>query len=90
MNDLHTVTENMKYTMTIKEFVQNFAEQFDETELAVFTPDTKFRDLEEWSSFLALAIMAMIKSEYDVAITADEMRSANTIQELFDTVQKHL
>lgn len=76
--------------MDIKEFVQNFAEQFDETDAAVFTPELAFRELEEWSSFLALGIMAMIKSEYDVAITADEMRSANTIKELFETVQKHL
>lgn len=76
--------------MDIKEFVQNFAEQFDETDAAVFTPELAFRELEEWSSFLALGIMAMIKSEYDVAITADEMRNANTIQELYDAVQKHL
>lgn len=76
--------------MEIKEFVQNFAEQFDETDVAVFTPELKFRELEEWSSFLALGIMAMIKSEYDVAITADEMRNANTIQELYDTVKKYL
>lgn len=76
--------------MDIKKFVQNFAEQFDETDASVFTPELAFRELEEWSSFLALGIMAMIKSEYDVAITADEMRNANTIQELFDTVQSHL
>lgn len=76
--------------MEINKFVQNFAEQFDETDASVFTPETKFRDLEEWSSFLALGVMAMIKSEYDVAITAEEMRNANTIQELFDTVQKYL
>ena len=76
--------------MEIKEFVENFAAQFDETDAAVFTPELAFRELEEWSSFLALGIMAMIKSEYDVAITADEMRNANTIQELYDTVQKHL
>lgn len=76
--------------MDIKEFVQNFAEQFDETDAAVFTPELAFRELEEWSSFLALGIMAMIKSEYDVSITADEMRGANTIQELYDTVKQHL
>lgn len=74
----------------MEEFIKNFAEQFDETDAVVFTPELAFRELEEWSSFLALAVMAMIKSEYDVAISADEMRNANTIQELFDTVQKHL
>lgn len=76
--------------MDIKEFAAQFAEQFNDTEMEVFTPELAFRDLEEWDSFLALSIMAMIKSEYDVAITADEMRNANTIQELYDTVQKHL
>lgn len=76
--------------MDVNEFVRNFADQFDDTEASAFTPECRFRDLEEWSSFLALAIMAMIKSEYDVSITAEEMRSANTIKELFDTVQKYL
>ena len=76
--------------MELKEFVAHFAEQFDDTDATVFTPDLAFRELEEWSSFLALAIMAMIKSEYDVAISADEMRNANTIQELYNTVKKHL
>ena len=76
--------------MEMNEFVAHFAEQFDETDASVFTPETKFREIEEWSSFLALAIMAMIKSEYDVAITAEEMRSANTIQELYDTVSRYL
>ena len=76
--------------MNINDFIENFAAQFDETDAAVFTPELAFRELEEWSSFLALGIMAMIKSEYDVAITADEMRNANTIQELYDTVKQHL
>lgn len=76
--------------MELNDFVVHFADQFDETDAAVFTPELAFRGLDEWSSFLALGVMAMIKSEYDVAITADEMRNANTIQELYDTVKKHL
>ena len=72
------------------EFIQHFAEQFDETEASVFTPETKFRDLDEWSSLLALSVMAMINEEYDVCISAQEMVNANTIQELFNTVQSHL
>ena len=76
--------------MEIQEFVVNFANQFDDTELEVFTPETRFRDLEEWSSFLALAIMAMVMEEYGVALLAEEMRNANTIQELYDVVLSHL
>lgn len=76
--------------MEMIEFIQHFAEQFDETEASVFTPETKFRDLDEWSSLLALSVMAMINEEYDVCISAQEMVNANTIQELFNTVQSHL
>lgn len=75
--------------MEIQEFINNFASQFDETDASEFKAETQFRDLEEWSSFLALAIMAMIKSEYDVAVSAQEMRDAQTVQELFDIVKSH-
>lgn len=75
--------------MEIQEFINNFASQFDETDASEFKAETQFRDLEEWSSFLALAIMAMIKSEYDVAVTAQEMRDAQTVQDLFDIVKSH-
>ena len=76
--------------MELQQFIENFAGQFDETAPEMCTAETAFRDLEEWNSFLALAIMAMVKSEYDVNLTADEMRNANTVQELFDTVNSHL
>ena len=76
--------------MEMKLFIENFASQFDETELEMFTSETAFRELEEWSSFLALSIMAMVKTEYDVELSADQMRNANTIQELFDVVKSHL
>lgn len=76
--------------MDEKKFIQNFADQFEETEVSVFTPDLNFRDLDEWSSLVALSVMAMINEEYDVCISAEEMVNANTIQELFNTVQSHL
>ena len=73
--------------MEIKEFIENFANQFEDTDTSVFTPKTKFRELDEWSSLTALSILAMVDEEYDVQLKADEMRKANTIQELFDLVK---
>lgn len=78
----------MKY-MEITNFISNFAAQFEDTDAAVFTPDTKFRELDEWSSLTALSILAMVDEEYDVQLKADEMRKTNTIQELFDLVNSH-
>lgn len=76
--------------MEIKEFIQNFADQFDDTEASVLSPETNFRELEEWSSMMGLAILAMVDDEYDVQLKADEMRKTTTIQELFDLVNSKL
>lgn len=73
--------------MEIKEFIQNFAEQFDDTDASVFTPETVFHELEEYTSLTALSIIAMVDEEYGVPIGANEMKSSVTIQDLFDQVQ---
>ncbi len=73
--------------MEINNFIENFYAQFDDTELSILNPNTKFRELDEWSSLSALSIMAMIDEEYDVQVTPQEMRATTTIQELFDLVK---
>ena len=73
--------------METTEFIKNFANQFDDTDFSEFNMDTKFRELEEWSSLNALAVLNMISKKYAVLLKADEMRTTNTIQELFDLVQ---
>lgn len=76
--------------MEIKNFIENFADQFEETDASVFTAETNFRDLDEWSSLIALSILAMIDEEYDVQLKGEEMRATKTIQELYDLVASKL
>ncbi len=73
--------------MEIKEFIQNFADQFDETDASVFTPETVFHDLDEWSSLIGLSLIAMIDDEYDVTIKGDELRAAKTVNDVFELVK---
>ena len=72
--------------MEIKECIENFAEQFDDTELSEFTPETEFKALDEWSSLSALSIIAMVDEEYDVTINGDDIRNSETIEDLFNVV----
>ena len=72
--------------MDTKEFIQNFADLFDDTDVSVITPETQFRELDEWSSLIALSTMSMIDDEYDVQLTAEQMRNANTVQDLINIV----
>lgn len=73
--------------MELNEFIQNFADQFDDTDASEFKAETVFHDLDEWSSLIALSVIAMIDEEYDVTIKGDEMRAAVTIEDLFNLVK---
>ena len=72
--------------MDTKEFIKNFADLFDDTDASVITLETQFRELDEWSSLIALSTMSMIDDEYDVQLTAEQMRNANTVQDLINIV----
>lgn len=76
--------------MELKKFVENFASQFDETDASVFTAETRFRDLEEWSSLIALSIIAMVDEEYDVTLKGDDIKNSNTIEDLYKIIQSRL
>lgn len=76
--------------MELRDFIENFAAQFDDTEASEFKAETKFRELDEWSSLIALSVIAMVDEEYDVTLKGDDMRAANTIEELFQIVKGKL
>lgn len=67
-------------------FIKNFAAQFDETEASEFIPNTVFKELEEWSSLLALSIIAMVDEEYEVKIKGEDIRNSKTIEDLYKIV----
>jgi acyl carrier protein len=73
--------------MEINEFINNFADQFDDTTVDDLSSETVFHELDDYSSIVALSIIAMIDEEYGVALTGNEMKAAVTIQDLFNTVQ---
>ena len=74
--------------MNIEEFIENFAAQFDDTDVADFTAETRFKQLDEWSSLTALSVIAIVDDEYDVIIKGNDIINSDTIQDLFDVVVK--
>lgn len=72
--------------MEINEFIDNLADQFEDTERAELTPDTNFQDLDEWSSLTALGIIAMAKTEYGKTVTGREIRNCKTIEDLYNLI----
>lgn len=72
--------------MDINEFIEYFADELDETPIEELTPETDFKGLEEWSSLVALSIIAMIDDNYEKEVTGEDLRSSKTIQDLFNIV----
>ena len=79
--------------MELIDFIEKFATQFDETDVSVFTAEMEFKNLDEWSSLIALialSVIAMVDEEYDVTLKGDDVRNADTIEDLFNVVKNKL
>ena len=72
--------------MELNDFINVLAEQFEDTDISELTPDCEFQDLEEWSSLTAMSLIALAKTKYGKTITGREIRSCNTVEELFNLI----
>lgn len=72
--------------MDLNEFVNLFAEQFDDTPAEAFKADTNYKSLDEWSSLVALSVISMIDEEFEKRVTGADIRSCTTIEELYNLV----
>ena len=67
-------------------FINKLEVEFEELTPGALKAETGFRDLDEWSSMHALIIIALIDTEYDIVLSGDDLRSASTVQDLYDIV----
>jgi acyl carrier protein len=73
--------------MELKKFIENFVSQFDDTDASAFQAGTVFKELEEWSSIIALSVIAMVDEEYNITLKGDDIRQASTIEDLFNIIK---
>lgn len=76
--------------MELNEFVEKFAEQFDDTDPSEIKAETEFRDLDEWSSLIGLSVISMIDDEFEVTLKGEDMRQAQTVEDLYNIVLSKL
>ena len=72
--------------MELKEFVENFANQFDDTDPDEIQAETNFHDLEEWSSLTGMSVIALAKTAYGKTITGKELRTCVTVEDVFNLI----
>lgn len=72
--------------MSLQTFVTQFADSFNQTDPATINAQTEFRKLEEWGSMLALLTIAMVDGDYGKTLTAEDLKSVNTVEELYNLI----
>lgn len=76
--------------MTVTEFIDSIEDELREADARTFGPATVFRDLPNWSSMLALLIIARIDELYGVQISASEFSRIRSLADLHSHVAQHL
>jgi len=72
--------------MNPEQFVTQFESIFEEIEAGSLSLQTVFRDLPQWDSLATIGLLVMINTEYEVTLTGNEIKSATTIQDIYDLV----
>ena len=70
--------------MEIKEFIEKFADCIEVENVDALSPETQFRDLDEWSSLSVILTIAFMDEEFDKQVSNVAIKEANTIQDLYD------
>jgi acyl carrier protein len=74
-------------SITIEDFIKKIEDEFDELEPGKLKPESVFREMFDWNSINALVLIAMVKTEYDVTLNADDLVKSKTVKDVFDIIQ---
>lgn len=74
--------------MELNEFVEKFANQFEDSDVKNVKEDTFFRNLETWDSLTGFAVLTMIEDDFNVELTVEEFKSVNTPVEMYNLILK--
>lgn len=73
----------------MEKFIKNFTNQMLNQDYQKISAETIFRDLDDWDSLSAMAVIAMIEDIYFIKISDEEFINLKTIQQLYNFITKH-
>lgn len=74
--------------MDIQGFIEKFAEAVEVENVKSLSEDTKFRNLDEWSSLAVLSLIAMFDEEYEKEVGDKELKGCVTLGDLYELAVK--
>lgn len=82
------IQKMLDLSMTKTDFLYHFTGCFHHTPPEAIQWDTRFRELEEWGSMLALIVLSMLDAEYNCLLSPDTFRKAVTVEDLYLLVKE--
>ncbi len=76
--------------MKIEDFISKLEEEYEDITPGTLKPQSVFREVFEWSSINALILIALVKTEYDVTINAEDIANSMTIEDLFKIIKSRV
>ena len=76
--------------MKIEDFITRLEEEYEDITPGTLTPKSVYREVFEWSSINALILIALVKTEYDVVINAEDIAASQTIEDLYRIVESRV
>ncbi|GAB1404365.1 hypothetical protein MASR1M74_15440 [Lentimicrobium sp.] len=76
--------------MNIEEFIAQIEEEFDDLTPGTLKAESVFREVFEWNSINALILIALIKTQYDVTINAEDIANAQTVRDIYNIVESRV
>ncbi len=73
--------------MKIEDFIACLEEEYEDIAPGTLKPESVFREVFEWSSINALILIALVKTNYDVTVVAEDIANSVTIQDLFNIIK---
>ena len=72
--------------MDINQFVRHFENAIEGIEPESLNADTQYHKLAQWDSLALLCLLAMIDCECEIQISGMELKSCDTLRQIFDLV----
>jgi acyl carrier protein len=72
--------------MEADQFVRHFENAIEGLTPDSLTPETQYHKIPQWDSLALLCLLAMIDCEYDVQVGGMELKSCDTLRDIYNLV----
>jgi acyl carrier protein len=76
--------------MNIDEFIKLIEAEFDDLKPGILKAESNFREAFEWNSINALILIALVKTEYEVTLSAADLIKSKSVRDIYTLIETRI